>query len=104
MTTFKEILEKTESGILNHIKAENDRLLKQHNITDKQIKQMIIDIAKTYSLKSKKNVVFHAVGDYGFKGYVYVLYNIKEPGHRNHKSTVSYKWLPKDRRGLPKPK
>jgi hypothetical protein len=80
-------------------------MLKQKcGISDKDILFMQKEMAKVYKMKDFKKMVFHAIADYGFKDYVDVQFNIIDPKHPNHKSTVTYKWLPKSRRGPSIPK
>jgi len=86
---------------LERIKKDNKRLLKKFNIKDSDLKMAQKELGKHHNIKPSF-LDFHAVADYGFKDIVDLGFNITDPKHKNFKSTISYRWNPKELRGIPK--
>ena len=95
LETFAEIVR----GDLEHIKSENARLMREHGVADRDVQKAAKELARKHGV-DPKFVEFWSIYDYGFNGYVDLMFNITDPAHKNYKSSVHYKWLPKDRRGV----
>lgn len=102
MKTFFEI----SQDLINRFKADRERikkdnilLKKKFNIKDNDIKKAQKKLSKHYKV-DLSFLKFHAIAEYGFKDIVDIYYNIMDPKHKNFKSTIAYRWNPKEERGI----
>jgi len=105
MKTFVEII---SQGIIDQFKLGLEKIKKDNKILMKKFNIKDSDIKKAQKIVGKHNKVdpsllkFHAIWEPGFKDIVDLSYNIMDPKHKNYKSTISYRWNPKNERGIVK--
>lgn len=88
-----------QDGILQNIKIQAKKDLKRLNISKKDLDKAAKELATAYKAK---NVVFYAVQDWDPIEKIDLMFNINDNKHKLHQSTIIYKWLPIESRGITK--
>lgn len=98
MRLQKYISEEVENSIRNHWDLVNKKLSKKYDIKDKDIKFARKQLAKKHKVK-ENDLKFEFIWEV-LEGTVMLTFNITDENHKNFKSSVNYRWLPIEKRGV----
>jgi len=91
------IRENISKNIKQHWDMLNKKLSKKYNIKEKDIKLARKEVAKKHKVQ-EKYIEFDFIWEI-LENRVQLSFRIMDEKHRDYKSTVTYVWLPIEKRG-----